>query len=99
MKEFRLVFFALIFSLTAAGVARTAAPVGLEPGTQNAIAAAVNKDLAAYGGAQPVPGVVIGVWVPGKGEFTKGFGYSDLAMHSPMALDDHFRIGSNTKTF
>jgi D-alanyl-D-alanine carboxypeptidase len=39
------------------------------------------------------------VWVPGKGEFTKGFGYSNLATKSPMALDDHFRIGSNTKTF
>ena len=43
--------------------------------------------------------MVVGVWLPGKGEFTKGFGYSNLATHSPMALDDHFRIGSNTKTF
>jgi hypothetical protein len=68
------------------------------PNIQKAIAAAVTKALAAYGGAQPVPGVVVGVWLPGKGAFTKGFGYSNIATHSPIALDDHFRIGSNTKT-
>jgi D-alanyl-D-alanine carboxypeptidase len=99
MKRFTLVFFALIFSLSTTGAAGTASPTGLNPDVQKAIAAAVSKQLAAYGGAQPVPGVVVGVWLPGKGEFTKGFGYSNLATHSPMELDDHFRIGSNTKTF
>jgi len=99
MKRSKLVFFALIFSLSVTGASFTEAPAGLGADVEKAIAAAVNKELAAFGGAQPVPGVVVGVWLPGKGEFTKGFGYSNLAMHSPMALDDHFRIGSNTKTF
>ena len=76
-----------------------AANAQLAPALQSAIATAVNKELAAYGGAQPIPGAVVGVWVPGKGEFTKGFGYSNLSQKAPMALDDHFRIGSNTKTF
>jgi D-alanyl-D-alanine carboxypeptidase len=71
----------------------------LSPGIQNAIGIAVNKELAAYGGSQPVPGAVVGVWVPGRGEFARGFGYAHLATRSPMALDDRFRIGSNTKTF
>lgn len=95
----RFVFFALIFSLSAVGAAGAASPAGLDPNVEKAIAAAVGKELAAYGGAQPVPGVVVGVWLPGKREFTKGFGYSKLATRSPMELDDHFRIGSNTKTF
>jgi D-alanyl-D-alanine carboxypeptidase len=99
MKRCMLVFFALAFVLLAEGAAGTPPPTELDPNVQKAIAAAVIKELAAYGGAQPVPGVVVGVWLPGKGEFTKGFGYSSLATHSPMALDDHFRIGSNTKTF
>ncbi len=99
MKRWKLVLFALALSPPATGVAGTAAPTQLDSSVQKAIAAAVNKELAAYGGAKPVPGVVVGVWLPGKGEFTKGFGYSNLATHSPMALDDHFRIGSNTKTF
>ncbi len=97
MKRPKLAFLVLIF--LSAGSAATASPTQLDSSVQNAIAAAVGKELAAYGGAQPVPGVVVGVWSPGKGAFTKAFGYSDLATRSPMALDDHFRIGSNTKTF
>jgi len=44
-------------------------------------------------------GAVVGVWVPGKGEFAQGIGYSNLSPRTPMALGDKFRIGSNTKTF
>lgn len=71
----------------------------LPAGIQASISAAVNKELAAYGGITPIPGAVIGVWVPGKGEFVKGFGYGQLSPRVPMVLDDHFRVGSNTKTF
>jgi D-alanyl-D-alanine carboxypeptidase len=100
MKCTYLAFLALIVSLSntsGAGGAATTAQLRTE--TQNAIAAAVSKELAAYGASQPVPGAVIGVWVPGKGELTKGFGYANLSPKTPMALDDHFRIGSITKTF
>lgn len=76
-----------------------AAPQQLPAAIQAAISAAVNKELAAYGGETPIPGAVIGVWVPGKGEFVKGFGYGQLSPRVTMALDDHFRVGSNTKTF
>ena len=71
----------------------------LPANVQAQISAAVNKELAAFGGVTPIPGAVIAVWVPGKGEFVKGFGYGQLSPHVPMALDDHFRVGSNTKTF
>ena len=76
-----------------------AADAQLPSGVANAISAAVNKELAAFGGSAPIPGAVVGVWVPGKGEFVKGFGYSNLSPPTAMALDDRFRIGSNTKTF
>jgi D-alanyl-D-alanine carboxypeptidase len=99
MKTFRLVFFTVMASLSATAVAGAATSTEFDPSVQKAIVTAVNKELAAFGGAQPVPGAVVGVWLPGKGEFTKGFGFSNLATKSPMALDDHFRIGSNTKTF
>ena len=89
----------MLFALSSSDVAGSAASTQLSPGIQDAIATAVNKELAAYGGSQPVPGAVVGVWVPGRGEFTRGFGYANLAARSPMALDDRFRIGSNTKTF
>ncbi len=99
MKYSCLIVLAALFGLSTTDVAGTAATTQLTPGIQNAIATAVNKELAAYGDSQPVPGAVVGVWVPGRGEFTRGFGYANLATRSPMGLDDHFRIGSNTKTF
>lgn len=99
MTQLKLVFCVLVLSLPATIAAGTAAPAQLPANVQKQIAAAVNKELAAFGGAQPIPGAAVGVWVPGKGEFTRGFGYSNLATRSPMALDDHFRVGSNTKTF
>src|SRR5690348_4549387 len=99
MKAFRLAFFTLLSSLSATAIAGAATSSQFDPNVQKAIVTAVNRELAAFGGAQPVPGAVVGVWVPGKGEFTKGFGFSNFATKSPMALDDHFRIGSNTKTF
>jgi D-alanyl-D-alanine carboxypeptidase len=99
MKCFCLVVLAAIFALSSTDASGTAATTQLSPVIQNAIAGAVNKELAAYGGPQPIPGAVVGVWVPGRGEFTRGFGYANLATHNAMTLDDRFRIGSNTKTF
>src|SRR4051794_33913941 len=71
----------------------------LPPATQAAIAAAVNAELKSYGGATPVPGVVVGIWDPKLGTMFRGFGMSDLAGQKAMAVEDKFRIGSNTKTF
>ncbi len=69
------------------------------PETQKAIEAAVNKELAAFGGNTPVPGVALGIWAPGKGTLVQGLGYSNLTPKTPLAVDDKFRVGSNTKTF
>jgi D-alanyl-D-alanine carboxypeptidase len=97
MQRFCLTTVALIFLLPTTAVGVAAAQV--DPNASSAIAAAVDKELAAFGGPQPVPGAVIGVWLPGKLSFARGFGYGELAARRPIALDDHFRIGSNTKTF
>ena len=45
------------------------------------------------------PGLVVGIWIPGRGAFVQAFGKADLASGAPMDLDDHFRIASITKTF
>lgn len=67
--------------------------------TQQAIEAVTAKELRAFGGRDPIPGAVIGVWVPHKGAFVKAIGFAHLSPNQPMALDDKFRVGSNTKTF
>ena len=69
------------------------------PAIQSAIAAAVEKERKAYGGKTPVPGVLIGVWDGSGGSYVHGFGDADLPAQRPLTAPDHFRVGSNTKTF
>jgi D-alanyl-D-alanine carboxypeptidase len=69
------------------------------PIVRNAIVAAVEKDRKLYGGRTPVPGVLVGVWDGAGHSFIRPFGYANLAGHRAMTAADHFRIGSNTKTF
>jgi D-alanyl-D-alanine carboxypeptidase len=44
-------------------------------------------------------GVVVGVWVPGEGEYVLVMGKANLKTGEQRDLDDPFRIGSITKTF
>ena len=73
------------------------------PAIERALDDAVARELKAYGAAQqppgPVPGAVVGVWIPGKGSYVRAVGSANLSPTQPMALDDKFRVGSNTKTF
>lgn len=79
--------------------AATAAMPALAPETQNAIVWAANRELRAFGGRTPIPGVFIAMWIPGKAPFIQSVGYADVPSRRPFRLADKFRIGSNTKTF
>jgi D-alanyl-D-alanine carboxypeptidase len=46
-----------------------------------------------------VPGVIVGVWVPGKGEWISCKGVGDIKTGTGPAVHDHVRIASITKTF
>lgn len=46
-----------------------------------------------------VPGVTVGVWTPGQGQYVKSFGVADKATGKKMSPDLYLRIGSETKTF
>ncbi|MER6314940.1 serine hydrolase domain-containing protein [Streptomyces sp. NPDC001581] len=46
-----------------------------------------------------VPGVIVGLWAPGKGSYVRAFGVADKATGAPMRTDFNTRIGSLTKTF
>ncbi|WP_412075178.1 serine hydrolase domain-containing protein [Streptomyces xanthophaeus] len=46
-----------------------------------------------------VPGVIVGLWAPGKGSYVRTFGVADKATGAPMETGFHIRIGSETKTF
>ncbi|NUP23109.1 MAG: beta-lactamase family protein, partial [Streptomyces sp.] len=46
-----------------------------------------------------IPGVVAGLWMPGKGSYVRATGVADKATGRPMTSDVFVRIGSETKTF
>ncbi|MER6131254.1 serine hydrolase domain-containing protein [Streptomyces sp. NPDC001815] len=46
-----------------------------------------------------IPGVVVGLWMPGKGRYVRATGVADTATGRPMTTDLFSRIGSETKTF
>ncbi|MDQ3692236.1 MAG: beta-lactamase family protein [Chloroflexota bacterium] len=84
----------------AAGHAQEATPEPeagerFSPERQQALTEIVLSALA----ATYTPGAVAGVWYPGQGSWMMAAGVSDLETAAPMALDDHVRIASITKTF
>jgi D-alanyl-D-alanine carboxypeptidase len=99
MQKFAIVL--LLGCVFVPSIARAAenVPSAASPSVQAAITAAVEKDRTKFGGREPLPAVLIGVWDAKGGSFVHAFGYADLAKKVPLTAADHFRIGSNTKTF
>ncbi|MEU9862981.1 serine hydrolase domain-containing protein [Streptomyces sp. NPDC047971] len=46
-----------------------------------------------------IPGLVAGLWMPGKGSYVRAFGVADKVTGEPMSTGGYVRIGSETKTF
>ena len=46
-----------------------------------------------------IPGALVGVWFPGRGEWVHAAGIGNLATAQAMSVDDHVRIASISKTF
>jgi D-alanyl-D-alanine carboxypeptidase len=58
----------------------------------------VNSTIEAAMKEERQPGVMIQITGP-QGEYSKAYGKSSLSSEEPMSLEDHFRVGSVTKTF
>ncbi|TXS36421.1 serine hydrolase domain-containing protein [Streptomyces sp. OR43] len=86
-------------SVHAAGVDRhgrdDCPPGGLGPEVNARLDKAV-EDVRRQAG---IPGVVVGLWMPGKGSYVRATGVADKTTREPMAADSYIRIGSETKTF
>ncbi|WP_055532451.1 serine hydrolase domain-containing protein [Streptomyces graminilatus] len=70
-------------------------PGGLGP----EVTARLDRAIEDVRGQAGIPGVVVGVWMPGKGSYVRATGVADTATHRPMTTDGFLRIGSETKTF
>lgn len=76
-----------------------AAERAVDKATQRKIDAIVTDNRKVYGGATPVPGVLVGIWDAKGRSYVKGYGVADLATHRPLQAADTVRIGSITKSF
>ncbi|HTG02961.1 MAG TPA: serine hydrolase domain-containing protein [Bradyrhizobium sp.] len=87
---------ALLFLSFSAGSLGTAlADERFPPADEEALIDIINTGMT----AQRQPGLIVGIWIPGRGSLVRAFGTSDLASNAPMQIDDHVRIASITKTF
>lgn len=68
---------------------------GLDP----KLTARLDKAIADVRRKADIPGVVVGLWMPGKGSYVRATGVADTATGRPMTTDPYIRIGSETKTF
>ncbi|AZM89972.1 MULTISPECIES: serine hydrolase domain-containing protein [Streptomyces] len=64
-----------------------------------AVAAKLDKAVQDTLREAKVPGVIVGLWAPGKGSYVRTFGVADKETGARMRTDFYTRIGSQTKTF
>ncbi|MGI9822847.1 serine hydrolase domain-containing protein [Agromyces sp. Marseille-Q5079] len=81
-------------STTVVSAPPTAATVPLDPAVRAQLDAALDEGFAASG----MPGVVVGLWIPGQEEWVATRGVSDLGSEQPMDRANQSKIGSITKT-
>ncbi|MFI2643876.1 serine hydrolase domain-containing protein [Streptomyces sp. NPDC018610] len=67
----------------------------LDPGVTRRIDRAVRQVMD----EARVPGVIVGLWTPGRGQYVKSFGVADKSTGRGMSAGLYSRIGSETKTF
>ncbi|MER6395511.1 serine hydrolase domain-containing protein [Kitasatospora sp. NPDC001603] len=70
-------------------------PHGLDP----ALAARLDEAIECTRLEAGIPGVIVGLWLPGRGTYVRSSGVADTVTGAPMRTDFNMRIGSETKTF
>ncbi|MFJ6085715.1 serine hydrolase domain-containing protein [Streptomyces sp. NPDC092369] len=63
------------------------------------LTARLDKAVADVRREAGIPGVAVGLWMPGKGCYVRATGVADKATGEPMSTGFFSRIGSETKTF
>ena len=95
--------FPLIALVLALAMAVPAAAADVELPTDPMAAedtTAIDAGIAAIMEEHPeVPAFYVGIWSPERGSYRQAYGLADVAAGRPASVDDHFRIGSVSKTF
>ena len=72
----------------------TASTASLDPELRAQLEAALDEGFAASG----MPGVIIGIWIPGEDEWVSERGVADVETGEPIGRGNQQKIGSITKT-
>lgn len=88
---------------SAAGSSTTAAAGGTTTPTSTgadmpAYATTLQEEIPKVMKANAIPGVVVLIRSRDQGDWSATFGTAELGKTVPMSLEDHLRVGSNTKT-
>ncbi|MEV7346630.1 serine hydrolase domain-containing protein [Streptomyces sp. NPDC093544] len=70
-----------------------------QPGFDHKLTARLDAAIEKVRRQADIPGVAVGLWMPGKGSYVRATGVADTATGEPMTTDKFIRIGSETKTF
>ncbi|MDX2528356.1 serine hydrolase domain-containing protein [Streptomyces europaeiscabiei] len=68
-------------------------------GLGRGVTARLDKAVADVRREAGIPGVAVGLWMPGKGCYVRATGVADTVTRRRMTTDQFMRIGSETKTF
>lgn len=77
-----------------AGALTTASPAAAEPSLEATLLPVVTAQMAKMG----IPGLIVSVQTPDRGNWQTALGVSDIVTRTPMDVADHVRIGSITKS-
>lgn len=88
--------FALLFTVFCPGCSDSSpTPPAFSMDTIQKMKQVVEKQRFTYS----LPGVIVGVWIPGQGEWIYASGIADTATGELSAVDNKMRIASITKTY
>jgi D-alanyl-D-alanine carboxypeptidase len=82
-------------STTMAGDDADPSTLPIDPNSRAALEKSLNEGFAKSG----LPGVSVGLWIPGKGSWVASRGFADLKTRRPMTANLQAPIGSITKSF
>ena len=87
--------YALIFATLALFISCKTDGGSLDPELEARLREIVSRYKEDFG----IPGVLAGIWIPGRGHLIIENGLSDIDAGTPIDKADHVRIGSVTKSF
>jgi D-alanyl-D-alanine carboxypeptidase len=88
----------LASTLALATACSAPAPSPPSPPSQPAYAATLNQRITQAMKDNAIPGAVVLVRSPDRGDWSATFGTGTIGQNAPLSVDDYFRVGSNTKT-